>query len=403
MSRHARVNTQQLTYNCDRLRAPFFGVLEAGWITFGLLVAIRVYDAPESVKAILSAAGFVGLLINTFSIAWIARKQWQPSHTIFGFLLATAAFLLLAACWPGMWPFALFFILARVLYSQQSPLATHIYTHNYAPHERGSKVSTAFMLIAVGGTAASMIGGNILDQHIDLYPLYFITMALSAIIAGLLIRMIPSTPLSIKDTASPWQNLSLLWHDRLFAWMLFCWMLMGFGNLITVPLRVEVMANPDYGINASNGQIATITFVIPSIMRILSGKIWGMLFDRMHFITWRILINVCFVIGFLLFFYAGNLILLGVGTAFLGVAMGGGFLAWNLWVTRIAPSAKVSAYMSVHTALTGIRGVLAPFVGYLLLTHTTPQFVAWVCSTLVIVASILFVFARRSSRLQTQI
>lgn len=396
------MNVSQITYRCDCLRAPLFGLLEAGWITFGLLVAIRVYDAPEQVKAIISAAGFIGLLMNMFFIAWIARRQWLPANAIYGFLLATAFLLGLAACLPGLWPFAVFIVLAHIAHSQQSPLATHIYTHNYAPSERGSKVATAFMLMAVGGMTASYFGGKMLDANIYLYPVYFAVMAAAAMLAGKLIQRIPSTPLSALEIASPWKHFSLLWHDRLFAWMLFCWMLMGLGNLITIPLRVEIMANPAYGINATNEQIATITFIIPSIMRILSAKIWGALFDRMHFISWRLLINFCFIIGFLLFFYANSLVVMGIGTAFFGIAMGGGFLAWNLWVTRIAPTEKVSAYMSVHTALTGIRGVLAPFLGYLLLTRTHPYVVAWTCSGLIAIASILFFFARKSHRLQAE-
>ena len=32
--------------------------------------------------------------------------------------------------------------------------------------------------------------------------------------------------------------------------------------------------------------------------------------------------------------------------------------SWNLWVTKITSQEKVSSYMSVHMALTGLRAVL---------------------------------------------
>ena len=47
----------------------------------------------------------------------------------------------------------------------------------------------------------------------------------------------------------------------------------------------------------------------------------------------------------------------------LGTAQGGGMIAWQLWVTRLAPKDKAPRYMAVHTFLTGIRRVCTPLVG----------------------------------------
>jgi hypothetical protein len=52
-----------------------------------------------------------------------------------------------------------------------------------------------------------------------------------------------------------------------------------------------------------------------------------------------------------------------------GIATAGGDLAWTLWVTKVAPPARVADYMSVHTFFTGLRGLAAPLVGFALVTH----------------------------------
>ncbi|MEZ5302399.1 MAG: hypothetical protein R3F11_17460 [Verrucomicrobiales bacterium] len=44
--------------------------------------------------------------------------------------------------------------------------------------------------------------------------------------------------------------------------------------------------------------------------------------------------------------------------------MGGGNIAWSLWVTKLAPADRVAEYMSVHTFTTGLRGMAAPFLGF---------------------------------------
>jgi predicted MFS family arabinose efflux permease len=75
---------------------------------------------------------------------------------------------------------------------------------------------------------------------------------------------------------------------------------------------------------------------------------------------------------------------------FQGIAMGGGKIFWGLWVTKIAPPEKASAYMSIHMALTGFRGTLAPFLGYWILASSSPALVAWVGLALIAAAMLLF-------------
>jgi hypothetical protein len=213
------------------------------------------------------------------------------------------------------------------------------------------------------------------------------------------VRGVPSKPLSTEHIGNPWQSFSLVWKDRLFGYILSAWMLLGIGNLIAIPIRVEYLANPAYGINADNATIAFLLIVIPALARLVSTKFWGHLFDKLHFVTTRNSLNFCFLLSIGLFFFTTHIWLLGLAMAFQGIAMGGGKIFWGLWVTKIAPPEKASAYMSIHMALTGFRGTLAPFFGYWILACSSPAMVAYTGLALILAAILLFQTLRRHPRL----
>ena len=63
------------TFRYDLLRSTMTGVLETGFSTFGLLVAIRVFGAPESFKGSLAAGMSAGLLIVPWVMVIAARSR----------------------------------------------------------------------------------------------------------------------------------------------------------------------------------------------------------------------------------------------------------------------------------------------------------------------------------------
>jgi hypothetical protein len=63
---------------------------------------------------------------------------------------------------------------------------------------------------------------------------------------------------------------------------------------------------------------------------------------------------------------AAALLTLAAARFVLGVARGGGMIAWNLGHNDFASRRLVAVYMGIHVTLTGIRGAFAPFLGILL-------------------------------------
>lgn len=388
------------TYRNDLLRAPFTGILEAGWTTFALVIAIRYFDASETHKAFIAGAGPIGFLITPVTLYIAASLRASPSRSC-AFIFTIAALLLVGASLAqSLLFFTLFAAASQMAAVQQGPLMLQIYTENYTRAERGARMTWPFILAALSSIGFAVAGGRLLDQKIEVYHWIFVIMLVAAGVCAVACMKIPSSPLSREHVGNPWQNCSLIWKDRFFGFLLGSWMLLGLGNLIALPIRVDYLANPAYGVNASNTTIAVLMLVIPATARVLSTKIWGHCFDRLHFVTTRNLLNVFFLASIGLFFFTTHVYILALAMTFQGLALGGGKIFWSLWVTKIAPEQKASSYMSIHMALTGLRGTLAPFIGYYILSHSTPSSVAIAGIFLICVSIVLFELVRGHERLR---
>lgn len=383
------------TFRWDLVRGACGGVLETGWQVFALLLAVRVFQAPSEIKASIAAAGAYGHLLTPLSVFLISRIGFPVAKACSLWLLAVSFSLIVAVFSTTLSWFFLGMVLAAVCFAQQMPLMVHIYSENYSAKSRGSLLSNSIVLSVITAATFSWTGGRLLDQNLELYPFLLLAMATAAAVASFALRQIPSTPLPNSRSRNPLANLSYAWKDRTFGLMLTVWMLMGLGNLITIPLRVEYMANPDFGINATNSEIALVVAVIPYIARILTTHMWGMLFDRLNFIVVRTLLNACFLVAILIFFNSSTLWILGASGVIFGTAAAGGNIAWSLWVTKLAPPEKVADYMSVHTFSTGLRGAAAPYIGFYLISAFSPAFSSFLAAGL-IALSIIFLMPMKS-------
>ena len=393
-------NKATATYRNDLLRAPLTGILEAGWATFALVIAIRYFEASETHKAFIAGAAPMGFLITPITLYLAASVRARPSFSC-TFVLATATLLLLgASIVESLLFFTLFAVLSQVSAVQQGPLMLQIYTENYTRAERGSRMSWPFILTALFSIGFALAGGRLLDLKIEAYHWIFGIMVVACGISAVACARIPSSPLSRNNIGNPWQSFSLIWKDRFFGFILGCWMLLGMGNLIALPVRIEYLANPKFGVNASNTTIAVLMLVVPAVARVLSTRMWGRFFDRLHFVTTRNLLNLFFLASIGFFFFTTNIYVLGLAMALQGLAFGGGKIFWSLWVTKIAPEEKASSYMSIHMALTGLRGSLAPFIGYAILSRSNPACVAIIGMILIVASIMLFELIRGHKRLR---
>ncbi len=378
------------TYRMDLVRGGAQGVLEACWYTFSLVVLIRVFSADESVKRYVPAAYGFGLMLAPFTLAWLGRKRWLASSYVSVVWLCIAVAFVVAAVVPHMYAVLVGMIAGQLLSAQAVPVFTHFYNENYPRGERGQRLSSAVLLTSLFLIGFGLVGGPLLDRSLQVYPLIFGAGAVAAMIGAVAVSRIPASSLSVMSSGRLYENLKVAWNDRVFLWMLAGWMLLGLGNLMLLPLRVELLANPRFGIDATNTQIALLMVVIVPVFRLLSTKGWGYVFDRFNLIWVRIALNGVFIVSMYLFFFSESLVVMAVGAAALGIAFGGGNVMWVLWVTKIAPPGRTPIYMSVHGFSTGIRISAAPFLGYGVLEVAGPRSAAILAMGLMFVSCLIF-------------
>ena len=195
--------------------------------------------------------------------------------------------------------------------------------------------------------------------------------------------MLPAQRLQ-ANRQNPISLLSNLWKDKLFGYISFTWMILGLGNLASLPLRAEFLNGNAYDPDT----ILLLIAVIPTAGSIFSTLIWGRLFDAMNFIALRISIN-CFFAASLILFFQDSYTLQILGSMCFGIGKGGGNVAWNLWVTKFAPEEQTGDYQSVHAFLTGCRGVVGPLAAYAVWAAFSLQTVVWICTAMVFLSCVL--------------
>ena len=108
------------------------------------------------------------------------------------------------------------------------------------------------------------------------------------------------------------------------------------------------------------------TQVLPYVMIPIFVGAWSRLLDRWHVIQYRAVHSWVFVLMALLLAAAAHYeiaLLLYAAAVVRGIGFAGGAIAWNLGHNDFARDDNAAQYMAVHVTLTGIRGLVAPFLG----------------------------------------
>ena len=381
----------RLTFRYELWRASTAGILESAGSTFLLLIALRWYGAGAFAKAVVAAGGSVGLLISPVVVQVTTRARWPASRAA-SMVVALGAFLfLISALCPNFEVYVACSVGGMATSAAIIPLLTHMYQENYPEEKRGRLFSRTVML-RIGSTALfSECAGNWLTGNLGRYRMVLGIFALALAFASYCLSRCPTTPISMEEGAHPLRSLRFVKEDALFRRTLICWMLMGFANLMMLPLRVEYLGNPRYHQGLTVGTIALLTGVIPNLARLVLSPVWGYLFDHMNFFALRVTLNIGFAIGILTFFMTGTMPGMVCGAIVFGISNAGGDVAWSLWVTKFAPPERVADYMAIHTSLTGLRGVLAPLVAFYIATRLPLGTVALLSSGLIGLATLLLI------------
>ncbi len=379
---------QRRTFRLEMLRSVPAGFLSTAFTTFAVYVAIRFLDLPPLMKGAILGSGSFGLLLSLFVVQIVRRIGWPVNWmAAMLWLVSAAGFLVAAFSQDAPNVYFVGVCVAAVAFGAGSPLISQIYRKHYQDESRGRLFSLSSLVrncVAAGagwGFGLWVESGDITLLFI-VYAASSLAMAFCVMIMAP-VRLRPSNRIQWFDA---FQHAAV---DRPFRKLLVVWMIFGMGNLISMALFVEYIGNPRYGFALSADQSGLITSTIPMLLMMATVVPWGWVFDRLPFYRVRAVVNVIFAAGILIYYLGGTFTTLMIGIAIHGIARSGGEVLWSLWTTRFADSERLIEYQSVHTFLTGVRGVMAPLIAFLVIELLGPVSVAWISSLLMIGSTLL--------------
>lgn len=374
------------TFHYERWRAVSNGVLETAATTFLLLIAVRWFEAGTTAKAFVASASSFGLLATPLVVSTVARLGWKTATAASRLAAAGACSFVIMAMVPVLPVFVVGSVVGLTSISSAVPLLTQIYQENYPAKRRGHLFSKTVMIRIAVAALFSEFAGRMLTHNMSSFRVLLILFAAASGFASYCLAQYPSRLLTGGGGTHPFRSLRFVRTDQDFRRILIAWMVMGFANLMMLPMRVEYLANPKYGLALSAGEIAFLVGVVPNAARLTLSPIWGRLFDRMNFFTLRAVLNFGFVVGITSFFASSNVTGLILGAVAFGVSNSGGDVAWSLWVTKFAPADRVAEYMSVHTFFTGVRGFAAPLVAFHAVNVLPLKTLGWISVGLILIS-----------------
>ncbi len=381
----------EVTFALEQRRAVAWGVMETAGVTFLLLIAVRRFTPGPTAKALITAGGSLGLMATPFTVWAVSRLRWSVSRAAAWMARAGALCYLVAAAVPDLAVYTAACIAAMTCGFALIPLITQMLEENYPRAERGRRFSFTVIIRILAAMSFSWVAGLALSRSIALYPAVILSYAAAFLYAAHCLERCPTGPISRAGGSHPFRAWRYVRDDAVFRTTLISWMLMGIGNLMMLPLRVEYLANPKYGLALPAARIALLTGVLPNVTRLLMILVWGRLFDRMNFFVMRAILNVGFALNILLFFSGDSIGWQVAASVIFGVASAGGDISWSLWVTKIAPPARTADYMSVHTFLNGIRSAFAPFLAFWFVEGRSMTELGWISAGLIGIATLLLV------------
>jgi len=343
------------------VKNAFAGVVHDGWLA---AVVALLGAAPEAANITsfvwntLAHGRDKALLINRVQIATLVLVAIVPTVPRSAVGLAVLVVAVVAA---------------RVCITGVITLRATLWRANYSRFHRAratGKFSTVSVLVIAG---TGFLFGRGMDRWEECFRVFIpvvCVLGLAGTLAYGRIRMRGGRAAAKAErmdgtgalaSFKPSAMLELLRSDRHYAKFMASMFILGFGNLmLPVPLVIGLKDRFDQGYLGGIVVISSIPFlVMPWFV-----PLWAKLLARVHVVRFRS-IHSWFFVGaqgvVMLAFVTQSYWMLYFSAVFLGIAYGGGSLAWNLGHLDFAPGPKAAQYMGVHVTLNGVRGVVAPF------------------------------------------
>ncbi|MBL7961506.1 MFS transporter [bacterium] len=393
------------TFKFDLQNGISKGFVLAGSASVAGVILKKTFSSSDFEVALLHSSVSLGLLFSIF-LASHSEKPNKMDYVYYPDMIARWLFILIALVSVFL-PFSIVFTLvlcaAFAFNSVNTPVVTSIYRSNYPDHSRGKIMGVVRTFFNIAFVAASYLFSLMLDMDGHNYIYVYPIIGLVGIWGAMQFRKIKILMPADVSTSTPLHPLiqlrRVLKNDKPFAYFMWYWAIFGFAALMVDPVKTIFVTDPIYAINASYEEAILAVTVIPQAVMLLTFAFWGKQIDKYGVIKIRFILNILPTINLLLFYFATDLNLIYIASVLQGVSMSGAQLSWQLCVMEFAPKNQVGIYMGIHTMLTGIRGIIAPFVGAYLIGAAGIGNTFLVGFVLMLISTIMMIrFAKNKTR-----
>ena len=344
------------------------------------VIAAKFYQVSPLTLAIISAAP---MFANLSSFAWNRVASGRPKVSLacllqVGILLCVLAVAVAPINDTGAVVLVASMIISRILVAGLVTIRSVIWSLNYARSKRAQATGQLQMIASLVTVIIASAVGPFLDRYPDGMPWLYAVGVLAGLIGIAFFRRVTvigeAEHLQKESEASSQRRQSvsfvtILRNDRRFAKYQMSMFAAGFGNmLIEAPLIFLITRE----LAASYATSIALTMVIPFTISLVSLPLWARYLDRVHVAQFRARQSLLWVVALILTLLGavlGSILWLAISRVVMGIARGGGSLAWQLGHNDFAKPDQLSAYMGIHVTLTGVRGAIAPLLGMLLYSN----------------------------------
>ncbi|MEE9310783.1 MAG: hypothetical protein V3V10_00095 [Planctomycetota bacterium] len=265
----------------------------------------------------------------------------------------------------GPIPLAIILGLGPAIGALGIPIITSSYASLYPADVRGGVVSTVRMLHGMTGLIVMTSVGWLMVRYPSSQPWHFVA-AGGFVIVGVLrfTQLLDGHGPKLKPVGF-FGSIRVLKQDTMFRRFQIFQFILGVANLAAIPL-LAVYVKEELGLPMYLAVLVVPSGAIENGMVMLSARPMGWLFDRIGVVKHRVVASVLLAICFGIWSITDSFTLAVIAAVFGGLGRAGGGVVWQIGSLYFARKGEEGLYSGIHTALTGIRGVVGPLVAILL-------------------------------------
>jgi len=357
--------------------ATVYCVVGSGFCGF---VGRKGLQMPDYLLALLMASNFMGLLLAGPLIGLFQRVA--KARALARLLQAVSLVLLSVGLTPssqaqgyGAYLFVAQVFLIQTGVALTTTLRSAIWRANYAADFRGKLVVLIQLAMMIGASVTVLLFTAFMDRWNVPFQAVYACSGVSGFVAAARFLRLPVRgeqrqlqSLRIRPLAKVplLAGLGVLRRDRPFRLYMTCQMLNGLATLAVEVVLVIIVADVLDSGWVMGGSALT---VIPLAVTGLASLGWARWFDKTDIFRCRFWAASCWAVSRLVLLagvYGQSMSIILLSWVVSGGPGGGGQLAWRLGHMQFAPPEQDALYMGAHVSLTGLRGMVAPFVGIFL-------------------------------------